>query len=459
MTWPKISLNTDLSQLIYAIVVIVLVPAVLTFNSFFLLKSVQKDLDYELNNKALLVESVLAPVVLEKINNPPALQSELGNLISRLPEIKAIEIFQPDHDNLVPTVSTSAGVKKGADSVLNQLAWSSNKPYSKQITVVNGKSRERVWLVAAPIYDGNTKVGLINLYLSAAQIDALSRNTMRDSLAVLVILMVFVLLLLFNHFRFFETSILFRQLSELDKLKDDFISMASHELRAPLTAISGYAYLLLKNPVVKRDPKVNKYISVIFASTERLKVLVEEILDVSRIEQKRMKFTMIYNDLVGIVESVVNEFAVQAQTKGLQLTYLKPAYPMVVFCDRDKMHQIFANLVSNAIKYTPTGEVAIYHQIQEGDIRTFVKDTGVGMSKDERSRLFSKFYRVYNSKTQNVQGTGLGLWITKSLVEKMGGQITVDSIENHGSQFIISFRLRSPKTLNVVTPQVVTKNV
>lgn len=80
------------------------------------------------------------------------------------------------------------------------------------------------------------------------------------------------------------------------------------------------------------------------------------------------------------------------------------------------------------------------------------------MSKEERAKLFSKFYRVYNSKTKNTQGTGLGLWITKQLVEKMGGKITVDSIENHGSQFIVSFRLRSPQNLSVVIPQAITQN-
>lgn len=446
MLLPKITFNTDIAQFIYAVLMIILVPSTLAFNTLFLLRGMQRDTDFELNNKALLVESVIAIQSRDKVSNPAILQSDLNELVNTLPEIRAIEIFRLDQEELNPLVSTSSYTKNVADPVINQLAWGSNQAYSKQIfATLQAGPKERVWLVASPVHDGNgKKIALLNIYLSAAQIDAISARTTRDSLFILITSMIVIILLLLNHFRFFEISILFKKLSEIDKLKDDFISMASHELRTPLTAISNYAYLLMRNPAIYADEKIKKHVLVIMESSYRLKNLIEDILDVSRIEQRRISLMMVFNDIGGIISGVLTEVYPQAQSKGLKLTYLKPNYPLIVVCDKDKMYQIFINLISNAIKYTISGEVSIYHEIKNGQIRTFVKDTGIGISEEDRKKLFNKFSRIYNDKTKDVFGTGLGLWITKQIVEKMGGKISVDSIENQGSQFIVSFPLKYP---------------
>lgn len=448
MILPKISLNSSTSQLIYAIIVVILVPLILAFNTMYLLQLFHKNTDWELNNKALLLDSVLSLSIRNGLDDPQGLKKDLGKIVNEWPEIKDIQVFQAKSNNtLAPLATTSDYTQKVIDPVLNELAWGSNKAYSKQIfNYYNTGNSERVWLVATPIRnDTGQKIGMVNLYMSAGNVDATTREAVRVSIIITMVMMGLVFLLLLNHFRFFEISVLFNRLNKLDQLKDDFISMASHELKAPLIAISSYAYLLLKNPVVEKDKKINKQVSVIFASTERLKILVDEILDVSRIEQKQMRFNMIFNDIAGILDNVVKEFTPLAQSKGLKLSYVRPNFPVVIVCDRDKIHQIFANLVSNAIKYTLQGEITIYHQVKGGNLRTFIKDTGVGMSKEERAKLFTKFYRAYNSKIQNVYGTGLGLWITKQLIEKMGGRVTVDSVQNHGSQFIVSLPLKYPK--------------
>lgn len=459
---PRITFNTDIAQFAYAILVIILVPATLAFNTFYILRGMQRDMDFELNNKALLVESAIAIQSRDKMDNAARLQADLKELVDKLPEIRAIEVFRLNQDQLNPVVSTSTYTKNVADPNINQLAWGSNQAFSKQIfaSLQNGPS-ERVWLVVSPIHDSSgKKLGLLNIYLSAAAIDAISNRTTRDSLFILVSSMVVIMLLLLNHFRFFEISILFKKLSELDKLKDDFISMASHELRTPLSAISNYAYLLIKNPI-SRDEKIKRHILVILESSNRLKNLIEDILDVSRIEQKRMKLNMVFNDIGGILNGVLTEIYPQAQNKRLKLTYYKSNFPLIVVCDKDKTYQIFMNLISNAIKYTPYGEVSIYHKIEKGMLRTFVKDTGVGISEEDRKKLFNKFSRIYNDRTKDVFGTGLGLWITKQLVEKMGGKISVDSIENQGSQFIVSLPLKYPnlgQQLDVISKKTIDKN-
>ncbi|MBI2022042.1 HAMP domain-containing histidine kinase [Candidatus Daviesbacteria bacterium] len=446
--FPNISFNTDVSQLIYAIFVIIAVPALLSFNTIYILNSIQRDTDFELNNKALLVESSIALQIRDKINNSARLQSELKELVEKLPEIRALEVFKISNDNLSPLVSTSEITKSVADPVLNNLAWSTEKAYSKQIIAsVGSKGSERLWLVASPVHDSSgKKVALINLYLSAAQIDEISSRTTRDSFFILIITMVAILLLLINHFRFFEISILFKRLSDLDRLKDDFISMASHELQTPLTAIANYAYLLQRSPAIQADPKLSKHVLVIMESSSRLKTLVADVLDVSRIEQKRLKLNIVPTDIRTIIESLVAELMPQAQIKGLKMVYQKPNSQLIIASDAAKLHQIFYNLIGNAIKYTPSGEVVISHDVVKGFVRTYIKDSGIGISAQDREKLFGKFVRIYNEKTKDIYGTGLGLWITKQLVEMMGGKISVDSIENYGTQFAVTFPLKNSTT-------------
>ena len=441
--FSRFAFNPDVTQLIYALFVIILVPSVLAINTVYILRSVQRDTDFELNNKALLVESLIGLHIHDKLSDSTKLQQILNKIIKDLPEIRAIEVFKSSDNSDASFSSTSDATKKVADPVLNQLAWATNQAYSKQINATVGSGlKERLWLVASPIYDDSgKKIGVLNVYISAAQIDLITNRTIRDSLFVLVGTMIIVILLLLNHFRFFEASLILKKLKEVDQLKDDFISVASHELRTPITVINGFVYLLLKNPAFANDEKAATHLKSISDNTNRLSLLVNDLLDVSRIEQNRLKFTLVDIDIVEIITNIVNELTPSAQNKGIRLKYVALDRPLIVNCDKDRMHQVFNNLINNAIKYTLQGEVTIHHEVKDNYLKTFVKDTGVGISQEHMNKMFTKFSRIPNEKTKDVQGTGLGLWITKQLVEKMGGKIGVESIENQGSLFITTFPL------------------
>ncbi len=469
---PKIVINPDLSQFIYAVLVVILVPALLGLNTIYLLKNVQKDMDFELNNKALMVQSVTALYLQDKLSLASAsgslksatasatLQEALDGLVRKLPEIRAVEVFRMDQDNLAPLTSTSPSTASVYDPTLNSLAWGSDQVYSKQIyAAVGNGGDERIWLVAAPLRDASgKKVGILNIYLSAAQIDAISNSTTRDSLIILVGTMIVTLLLLLNHFRFFQISILFKKLSEIDMLKDDFISMASHELKGPITVINSYASVLMDNEAVNGDPEVEGNLLVISESTRRLRSLVDEVLDVTRIEQKRLQFNLAVYDLRELIAEVIEEYRPQAQSKKLTLTYQKSETPLPVLCDSDRMHQVISNLLSNAIKYTPAGGISVGHRIEKDEVKTFVKDTGIGISEKNRRGLFGKFFRANDDRVTGIYGTGLGLWITKQLVEKMGGSISMESMENQGSQFVVTFSLKDAKMITPLS-QVARPNV
>ena len=435
--------DSEISQFLYAIVVIILIPAALSFNTLLLLHNVQQDIDFELNNKAMLVESILALQIESNINNPN-LTSQIQDIIKKLPDIKAIEVLRVDQaDDLTSLATSTPQTKNVTDVVLNHLAWSSDLAYSKQITASLGDApKERIWMVAAPIHDNNNKrIGLINVYLSAKQIDAITNRTITDSLIILAITMFGIILLLLNHFRLFEISLLFKKLKDIDNIKDDFISIASHELRAPITAISGYTSMLVNDSAIKQNENLRNYVGNLAINISRLNVLVDDLLTVSRIEKDKLDISIAQCDLEKILDEVIILFTPQAKEKNLDLCYQHADQKLMINADKNKLHEIFSNLVSNAIKYTPTGQINIYHHINNRVVTTYVKDTGVGIAEENKYKLFQKFSRIYNEKTKKIQGTGLGLWITKQLVEKMHGEIYVESIENQGTQFVVKFPL------------------
>jgi signal transduction histidine kinase len=223
-------------------------------------------------------------------------------------------------------------------------------------------------------------------------------------------------------------------------MKDDFISIASHELKTPMAAIKGYISMIFEGVGGKVDQKAKEHLEKAFANVKRLDVLVTELLDVSRLEQGRMQFDMQPMDISVVIKQVNSELQVKAEEKKLKLTYQEMPKPTVkIFADADRLAQIFDNVIGNAIKYTLKGGVTISHKIESDKLYTIIKDTGIGMSPEDRKRLFEKFYRIQNEKTMDIPGTGLGLWITKEIVHRMNGEIYADSMENIGSQFTIVF--------------------
>ncbi len=433
--------NKYLAQLIYSILIVILIPSALVINTVFLLKSFSRDMDFELNNKALLVESVIASHLKDKLENEVKLKSVLDELVSDLPEIRAVEVFRlKDQENL--SFTTTASLTRAVyDPVLNHLAFSADKAFSKEINAALGdRPAERMWLVASPMYDeAGKKVGVINTYVSAAQIDEITQRTVNDSIKMLLITLVGILLLLVNHFSLFERAAAFIKLKEIDNLKDDFISIAAHELKTPLTIIKNYAFLLQKNEHIRENVEIMDEVTKILAGSNRLSVLVNDLLDVSRIEMNRMKLEMGTHDLREIMINVINQLIPEAQNKKLVLNYQQWSTPIFIKGDKNKLEQIFINLIGNSIKYTLEGTIIVTHEIEEKSVKTSIKDTGVGIPPEKMNRLFDKFSRIYNDKTKNVPGTGLGLWITKELTEKMGGKIFVESIENTGTQFSVVF--------------------
>jgi signal transduction histidine kinase len=186
--------------------------------------------------------------------------------------------------------------------------------------------------------------------------------------------------------------------------------------------------------------KAREKMGVIFLLTERLGDLVEDLLDVSRIEQGRMKIDATPEQPEKIIAEVMEELESNAKTKGLAFEFKKPEAPLPsIEVDSARLKQVLVNIFGNALKYTPKGSVTITAYVDENLVKIKCTDTGLGMTAQARERLFEKFYRIRTDDTAQIPGTGLGLWITKQLVELQKGKIYVDSIEKVGTQITIVF--------------------
>jgi signal transduction histidine kinase len=239
-----------------------------------------------------------------------------------------------------------------------------------------------------------------------------------------------------------ELEVANEKLKELDKQKTEFVSIASHQLRSPLTAIKGYSSMLLEGSFGKITGKSREAVQVVFESSQKLVGVIEDFLNITRIELGKMKYEMTTIDMGHMVESVVNELKPNVMRRGLTMTFTGAEGPYNIFADAGKLNQVFLNVIDNAIKYTEKGSIAVaVARRQEGGknlIRFTSTDTGVGMDQATIPKLFEKFVRATGAGAINITGTGLGLYVAKQIVEAHGGKIWAESAgKGKGSQFIV----------------------
>ncbi|MFA4817495.1 MAG: HAMP domain-containing sensor histidine kinase [Parcubacteria group bacterium] len=247
------------------------------------------------------------------------------------------------------------------------------------------------------------------------------------------------------------------QLRKLDNAKSEFISIASHQLRTPLTAIKGFVSLLLEGSYGKVSPKQEDVLNKVYLSNDRLVNLVEDLLNISRIESGRMEFKFELWQVEDICQEVMDTFVIKAKEHGLSLDYKKPAELLPkIMVDGGKVREVISNMVDNAIKYTPKGGVVlkvekVFGDAQsiespEGAIRVTVSDTGIGIPETELPYLFAKFSRGKDIKRLNAGGTGLGLYVGRNMIEASGGKIWAESEgQDKGSRFIIELPIGENK--------------
>jgi len=225
------------------------------------------------------------------------------------------------------------------------------------------------------------------------------------------------------------------QIRKLEQMRSDFVSNVSHELKTPLTSIRGFVDTL-KSGAINQPEQALRFLDIIDIESDRLYRLINDILLLSEIESMNLEPEQTELDLGEIVREVFNILQQKADEKNLSLIAIVDG-PYIVVANRDRIKQMFINLVDNAIKYTEQGEVTIELQRRDGWTKCIVKDTGIGFSESHKERLFERFYRADKGRSRNQGGTGLGLSIVKHIVLLYKGKISVDSTPGVGSTFEI----------------------
>jgi signal transduction histidine kinase len=449
--------NRETLQIVYGVALIILIPLLIAFNTIFIINKYSQNLDVALQRQALIVGRSIYALIKDDLGQENLIQAKIESLKNKNLEFEELAILVPEGDNFKILASTK---KEDVGKILNfyyyKIAWtqpdndglatdSMQLASSAEGEAIIGDSSDagRFWQVAMPMKNNaGEKQALLTMKLSSQIVDDLTGYNRNASIFLLVLTILIVILFLAAAVRLWDYALLYKKIKEVDQMKDEFISIASHELRTPVTGIRGYVSMILEGTFGKVSGKMEESLKMVKNASERLAGLVEDLLNVSRIEQGRLEVAATPQDTNSIIKEIVAELSVQAQEKKLGLNYTPHAekFPLVNI-DSDRFKQVLINLIGNAIKYTEKGQVDIT-TTEKNNGKTLeikIKDTGIGMSAQDRERLFQKFYRVQNEKTKNITGTGLGLWITKQIIELMKGTIIIDSMEGVGTQISLQF--------------------
>ena len=225
---------------------------------------------------------------------------------------------------------------------------------------------------------------------------------------------------------------------QLEQSKDEFLSIASHELRTPMGAIRAFVSMILAGDYGPVNDNLIEPLTDIKSSAVRLVELVNDMLAVARIEAGRMHFTLTKFDIQAVLQEIVNTLAPLGNEQGIRIT-VSPSMPIFVQADIDKVKQVLINLIGNALKFTEKGSITVSTRTKKDVVEVTVTDTGIGLTKADQKKLFGKFVQIFSAQEGKPAGTGLGLYISRQMIIKMGGELWLkNSTPGKGSVFALT---------------------
>ncbi len=426
-------------QIIYTIFLLIVIPLAFIWSGKNFLSVASNNQERIERRQAVLMQDVFVELASIKMNDPVSLQAIIEKIKSEnensISGIKVVSLSEGKRSVIASSEKKEIGTSDEVNTLIYNVVGVQSPDTQLFPLKIGG---ERHYRAARVILDPTTKmaVGISLIDFSMKSIDETARQNTQSAYYVLFLIVLVISFLLLRYAKIVDYTVLYRKLQEVDQMKDDFVSMAAHELRTPLTVVRGYAEMLSESQNLKDEDKVNT--TRIMASTDQLNSLITDILDVVRLNQGKMAFHTETLDVSPILEKVVESFKEVANAKSLTLAYDKKELPKIAV-DPEKFRQVIVNIIGNSIKYTPNGLVTVFAEVEHSVLSVRIRDTGIGISAEDQKNLFSKFYRVRSKDTEDIRGTGLGLWIAAQVVSNMGGKISVESIKGKGTDFVISF--------------------
>ncbi|MEI6222300.1 MAG: ATP-binding protein [bacterium] len=257
----------------------------------------------------------------------------------------------------------------------------------------------------------------------------------------------------------------YEELKTLDKAKTEFVSIASHQLRTPISIIRGFLSMLIDNEYGDVPTEQKKVLEKTYQNVMRLIQVVDDLLNASRIENGKLVIMPENIQIIDITEKIVRDLSSKAEGKNLQLTFTAPpsAKTLLIKADPDKLSQVIINLIDNAINYTLEGSVQVAIQEKPNTVLISIKDSGIGIPKADQGKLFQRFTRLENAQKVRPDGTGIGLYIAKMIIESHGGKLWFESKDNQGTTFFIELSKNGPSTpsatYSISSPQELTNEL
>lgn len=389
------------------------------------------------------LQDAFAPLSALYVSEPDVLSAYMQDMANANPTIVEFLAVQRLNDAWIITSALDQRQRNtnlvGYDFVLSLALADTSQSFTVEEVIGN----ERYFRTARAIVTrGGETLGVLLTRQTLSEADRQIAANIAWSFLILFGILLLLLILFFHHARIVDYTELYRRLKEVDQLKDDFVGMVSHELRSPLTIIRGYVAELKDGGVAsQRAPDLLQKID---EAANAQNLLIADILDVAKIEQGRLEYEIRDFDPEAVIRSVALGLTPAATAKGLRVS-VDVASGISIRADENRLRQVVTNFVSNAIKYSDNGQISISGISDGNRFILRVSDTGIGMSAEDVKKLFGKFYRVLGDRVRSEVGTGLGLWITKQIVEAMGGTVSVESIQGVGSHFIVVLPLSAKK--------------
>jgi len=318
------------------------------------------------------------------------------------------------------------------------IAWAG----ANDVMTPTEENNDKFWRIIKILADKDTHetYGLISADIPLQETDDLIVSAVVRAYIILIAAIIMVLFLTLQHTRLFAFVSRTRILEEQNKIKDQFIRMAGHELQGPITNMK-WVLEALTEEMANATAIQKQYLERITISINSLGKLVADILEVSHLQQGKMDFEPQKILPADIIAQIVDNVKLKAEGKGLKISYQPNGFHYYINVNQARFTQIITNLIENAIKYTPAGEIKVSIAAETGRGRCVitVQDTGFGISAEGQKNLFSQFYRVKTQENAGIPGTGLGLWMAREMARNMGGDIMLESIEHMGSRFFVYF--------------------
>jgi signal transduction histidine kinase len=427
----------DHPQLFLSVFLVLLIPVIFLYTGQQFLEVSAENQSRLEKDKIGVMHDMFAEVLKVQYDNPAALQAHISQFTELNPDLTKFRVVERRGDELTIIAdmdSSEVGTKEEETDFYRFSELESRESLIYEYFL----NQERYWQAFRAVRISDERTFYIFTETSFTKTDALFADRIVKSYLLLFALLAIVLYLAYRQLRQIDYGYLYNETKSLIATRDLFTNMVTHEMRAPLTAIRGYASMIhedTKAPFTTREQALR-----IEQSSARLLTIVNDLLEVARLQSGKLTIEKAEVNLCEVITNVLFALDGSAREKKLKLAHDYKRSHCTFVSDEKRLHQIFTNLVNNAIKYTEEGTITVVVDETDKEMKVRVQDTGMGIDAESQKKLFAPFFRVESKDVSEITGSGLGMWITKELVALLNGTIDVESIEGVGTHVVVTFK-------------------